>query len=74
MIENLVRNLEYIRRERLKVRRKLCKFLRTNRGFVRESWLQRKIDLRYLGDLTDAQLVNNVNNILRRKGDYYSET
>ena len=74
MIENLVRNLGYIRKERLRVRRKLCKFLRDNRGFVRDSWLQRKIDLRYLGDLTDSQLVRSVNKILIRKGDYYSET
>jgi hypothetical protein len=73
MIELLARNLEYIRKERLRVRRKLCKFLRDNRGLVQEAWLQRKIDLRYLGDLTDPQLVRSVNKILRRKGDYYSE-
>jgi hypothetical protein len=74
MIENLARNLEYIRKERLRVRRKLFKFLRDNKTFVYDAWLQRKINLKYLGDLTDSQLVNSVNKILRRKGDYYSET
>lgn len=73
MIASLVRNLETIRKDRIRTRRKLCKFLRDNKSSVHEGWLQRKIDLRYLGDLTDSQLVDSVNKILKR-GEHYSET
>jgi len=68
MIENLVRNLEYIRKERFRTRRKLCKYLRDSRHLVTDRWLKRKIDLRYLGDLTDSQLVDGVNKVLRSRG------
>ena len=73
MIENLARKLESIRIDRLRTRRKLFKFLRDNKRLIREVWLIRKIELRYLGDLTDSQLMSSVNKILRRR-EHYIET
>lgn len=70
MIHALNKKLEDIRIERLKTRRKLFKFLRDNKRLVRDGWLLRKINLKYLGDLTDSQLMQSVNKILNRMGEY----
>lgn len=70
MIHALNKKLEDIRIERLRTRRKLFKFLRDNKRLIRNGWLLRKINLKYLGDLTDTQLVGHVNKILNKMGEY----
>ena len=68
-INNLIEDLAMHSKARKRIRRRVCAYLRENERFVRDSWLQRKIDLKYLGDLSDSQLVESVNEILIRKGD-----
>lgn len=72
MIQLLVKRLENIRMDRLRTRRMLFKYLRDNKDLA-DAWVARKIRYNYLGDLSDSQLVESVNEILRRR-EHYSET
>ena len=54
----LVDTLKEISKERKRIRRSLCRFIRENINNCCHGmdWLKRKSDRRYLGDLTDFQL------------------
>lgn len=58
MIHDLIEKLEHFGNERRRVRRKLCSIIREHQEvFVSNRWLARKIHGRYLGDLSDSELV-----------------
>ena len=57
-IINMAENLKVMMKIRTRIRRKLCKYLRDNEVvFENDKWINRKIKLRYLGDLSDDQLI-----------------
>ena len=58
MIESLIGDLKHHRRGRTRCRKALFKLLRGNSHmFKADGWIQRKMRLNYLGDLTDPQLL-----------------
>ena len=67
-IIDMVENLNVIIKMRKRIRRKLCKYLRDNEiVFENDKWINRKIKLKYLGDLSDDQLIHYVNHIKENK-------
>ena len=65
MIRLLAENLERHSKERKRIRRKLCKYLRDNRQHLIDPWIKRKVDYYYMSDVSDAKLLYYVN-IVRR--------
>ena len=67
----LIESLEKCSKDRKLFRRKICNYLRDNKSYLKtgwnDGWIIRKIDGRYLGDLTDASLIHYANLIWRRK-------
>jgi len=56
-IVELIKELDCLHKRRKKVRRCLCKFIRKNiKKFIYNGWLERKVRLNYLGDLSDRHL------------------
>ena len=53
----LVEALEIYGAERKRIRRRLCKYLRTYQNLVTDRWLLRKIGGGWLGDLSDFKLI-----------------
>ena len=69
-IIDMVENLNVIIKMRKRIRRKLCKYLRDNEiVFENDKWITRKIELRYLGDLSDDQLMYYVNHVKENKNN-----
>lgn len=64
----LVESLGYHSKERKKLRRKLCGFIRIHRRLVcGDRWLTRKIRGGWLGDLCDDALIYEVKNIVEKQ-------
>ena len=66
MIASLILDLEVYSKERRKIRRRLCKYLRDHQREVVDGWVKRKISNKYLGDLTDRSLIHHVKKVMRR--------
>ena len=64
-----------VSKDRKRIRRKLCRFIRHNVDNCCHGmdWLKRKSDRRYLGDLTDSQLVFYTKFICEGLEDKYIE-
>lgn len=56
--QELITQLIYHNKKRTETRRKLLRLLRENKHlFVNDNWIERKMRLGYLGDLSDSNLV-----------------
>ena len=68
----LVERLEAVHAERKRLRRIMFRRMRDNKDILkRDGYIQRKMRLNYLGDLTDNQVVSYMRKIdhLRGEGD-----
>jgi len=71
----LVDKLKEMREERIRVRRKLCSQIRENKLLFRDDgWITHKIEGRYLGDLSDIQLMNYGELLIKKKEEQKLET
>lgn len=64
----LIERLQYHKTERTRIRKKLFKQMRANKQYVKDGWLLRKMELNYLGDLTDDKLMMYMRRIEKAKG------
>ena len=71
-MNNLVERLETVHDERKRLRRIMLRRIRDNKDLLkRDEFIQRKMRLNYLGDLTDNNIVSYMRKIdhLRGEGD-----
>jgi len=69
---DLIESLEKCSKDRKLVRRRICKYLRDNQSYLKragwnDGWILGKIEGGYLGDLTDASLIDYAKLVERRK-------
>ncbi len=66
--QELTKQLIHHSNERTIIRRKLCKILRENKHlFAKDMWMERKMRLGYLGDLSDRNLVSYTRAVYQNK-------
>lgn len=56
-MNDLAERMTGVRKERLRVRREIFKFLRENRHHIKDKRLLRKMNCNYMGDLSDLELI-----------------
>ena len=67
-ITSIIETLTIMKKMRTRFRRKLCRYLRDNKiVFKDDSWITGKIELGYLGDLSDNQLIHYANHVKENK-------
>ena len=64
----LIERLQHHKTERTRIRKKLFKQMRKNKQYIKDGWLLRKMELNYLGDLTDDKLIMYMQRIEKAKG------
>ena len=66
----LSERLEAVHAERKRLRRIMFRRMRDNQDILkRDEWIQRKMRLNYLGDLTDNEVIKYMRKIDRLKGN-----
>lgn len=69
-MNGLIERLESIHAERKRLRGIMFRRIRENKGILqRDGWIQRKMRLNYLGDLTDGQIMKYMRKIDHIKGN-----
>ena len=63
-MNNLAERMIGVRKERLRVRREIFKFLRFHKHLIKESRLIRKMNENYMADLSDLSLINYTKKIM----------
>jgi len=68
-INNLMESLSFYSKQRKKIRRTLCNYLRANKTVVKDHFLLRKIGGGWLGDLSDDKLISYCKEVKRYLGE-----
>jgi len=70
MNNQLIEHLEYHRTERTRIRKTLFRQMRAHKYLIKDGWLLRKMELNYLGDLSDNKLIMYMKRIEKAKRKY----
>ena len=64
IMNDLIERMTTVRKERLRVRRGIFKFLRANEHLIKDYRLIRKMRCNYMGDLSDLALIGYTRKVM----------